>query len=102
MSFDDFFGMLIGETIENTILNTAIENSLQSYNEDLFKKDDIIDMPSERMKKSNAQKNLLHLFRSVSTAMCDLQITLRTLFSCHVWTKRLPISTITVQHASPK
>lgn len=51
MSFDDFFGMLIGETIENTILNTAIENSLQSYNEDLFKKNDdfVIDMASERM-----------------------------------------------------
>ncbi len=53
MDFNDFFNMLVEETIENNILNTAIENSLQSYNDDLFKKKNeyIIDCQSQRMEE---------------------------------------------------
>jgi Zn finger protein HypA/HybF involved in hydrogenase expression len=40
VNFEDFFNFLIEETIENSILNTALENSMESYDKELFKKKD--------------------------------------------------------------
>ena len=70
MNFNDFFNMIVEETIESNILNTAIENSLQSYNDDLFKKKNeyIIDCQSQRMEEM-PQKEMQKPFRRVSSTM---------------------------------